>query len=102
MNQDNDKNEDSGKPEPLDTPPMQLAKMPREAFLDKDALARLFRKCTKSISRALRRGELPPPVPFLGKRGWTVEAILNHLTSRQQSAIQRTRKIDLGRDRHLP
>ena len=71
-----------------------LAELPREAYLDARALGRLIGRCKKSVERATRRGELPPPIRFMGRNVWLVGAILDHFMKRQDAALKRAR----GRD----
>ncbi len=59
-----------------------LGDLPAGAIINEEALAELFDRCQVSIKRAIRRGELPPPVKLLGMPVWTVERILTHLNSR--------------------
>lgn len=66
----------------------ELAKMPRETVIDLPALARLFGRCEKSIARAIQRNELPAPMKFLGKRSWTIGALVDFLSQRQADALK--------------
>ena len=64
-----------------------LAELPRDSHLDTAALARMLGRSKKTIARATRRGELPPPVKFLGRHVWLVGTILDHMQARQTAAI---------------
>jgi hypothetical protein len=55
--------------------------------ITEEELADAFGKHPISIKRALERGELPPPVRFLGKRAWTAGAIRKHLQNRLTEAL---------------
>ncbi len=65
-----------------------LAELPREAHLDAAALGRMLGRCKKSVGRAWRRGELPPPMTFLGRHVWLVGTILDHFRTRQDAAVK--------------
>ena len=69
-----------------------LAELPRDAHLDAAALGRMLGRCRKSIGRAWRRGELPPPVTFLGRHVWLVGTILDHFRARQDAAVREAAK----------
>ncbi len=71
-----------------------LAELPREAHLDAAALGRILGRCKTSVHRAARRGELPPPIRFLGRHVWMVGTILDHFQARQDAALKQAR----GRD----
>jgi len=68
-----------------------LTELPPDAYLDSETLGRLLGRCKKSIQRATRRGELPPPFKFLGRNVWLVKTILEHMEARQEAAC---RKVD--------
>ena len=51
-------------------------------------LAQIFHRHPESIKRAIERGELPPPVRFLGVRAWTVKVIVQHIEARLAEAEQ--------------
>jgi hypothetical protein len=69
-----------------------LAELPRDAHLDAEALAHMLGCCKKSVQRAWRRGELPPPVTFMGRHVWLVGTILDHFQARQDAALREARK----------
>ena len=71
-----------------------LAELPREAHLDAEALGQMLRRCKKSVQRAWRRGELPPPVCFMGRHVWLVGTILDHFQARQDAAVSQARRRD--------
>ena len=66
-----------------------LAELPRDTPIDKAALAGFADCCIKSVNRAIQRGELPPPVPWMGKPTWTAGAVLGHLNNRLEEAKQK-------------
>jgi hypothetical protein len=55
-------------------------------------LAQIFHRHPESIKRAIERGELPPPVKFLGVRAWTVKVIVQHIEARLAEAEQEREK----------
>lgn len=64
-----------------------LAELPPKAMVDVKALAQLLGvKSTKTITRMVARGELPPPLPFGGRSRWVVESIHKHI---EESAAKR-------------
>ena len=69
-----------------------LAELPLNAHLDAEALGRILGRCKKTIQRAVRRGELPPPIKFMGRHVWLVKTILEHMESRQETALRQFRK----------
>jgi len=71
-----------------------LAELPPDTPIDEAALAGFFGCCIKSIKRAVRRGELPPPVKLLGKPMWTVRAVLDHLNKRLEKAKQEAERLE--------
>lgn len=77
-----------------------LAELPADAHIDIDALARMLNRCTKSVQRAVRRGELPAPIRFMGKRVWMVGAILKHMRARQETALKEASRREARIERH--
>jgi len=59
-----------------------LARLPGNTILTLPAVARIFGRSPKSIYRAIRRGELPPPTRLFGKASWTAGSILAHVQNR--------------------
>jgi hypothetical protein len=62
-----------------------LAKLPANAHIDMRALAKILRRSTKSIQRAIRREDLPKPFRFMGKCVWMAGVIVEHLQAKQKS-----------------
>ena len=79
-----------------------LAELPHDTLLTVNALARLLGRCEKTIARAVNRGELPPPIRFLGKRQWVVGTILEHLRGMQETAIRQSKDDRRKLARHDP
>jgi len=66
----------------------ELAHLPDDAVVSEHALARMFKRCTKSVKRAVRRGELPPPVKMFGKPRWLAGAIREHIRGKLGQAAR--------------
>jgi hypothetical protein len=66
----------------------ELASLPAGAHLDASALGRILGRHTKTVQKAARRGELPPPIEFLGRHVWLAGAIQTHLLNLQRSAVE--------------
>jgi predicted DNA-binding transcriptional regulator AlpA len=75
----------------------KLGEYAPETLLDIEALAGIFSRCTATIKRAVRRGELPRPVKVCGKARWSVKCILQHIEKRlraeQESAEKENKRI---------
>jgi len=56
------------------------------ALVTEEGLATILGKHPVSIRRAVERGELPEPTRLMGKRIWTVGAILRHIEKRLEVA----------------
>lgn len=65
-----------------------LAELPRDVYVNADQLGKLIDRCTRSIERMWRRGELPPPVKFAGRNVWFVGAILEHFQKRVSAKVK--------------
>ena len=75
-----------------------LAELPDAATIELNALARLLDRHPVNVQKAVRRGELPPAIRFMGKKVWLAGAIRKHLETRQEEAI----KVASRRDAHRP
>lgn len=50
----------------------ELGRLPPGAIVSESGLAQIFgRECRETVKRAVDRGELPPPVKFMGQNCWT-------------------------------
>jgi predicted DNA-binding transcriptional regulator AlpA len=74
-----------------------LASMPRDAWVYVEPLARMLGRSVRSVERAVRRAELPPPIKLSGKRVWQAGAILEFLAQRQAAEIESWQKREEGR-----
>lgn len=54
--------------------------------ISEQGLADLLHKHKSSIQRAVKRGELPPPVRYFGQFVWTVQVLRDHLNRRLERA----------------
>ena len=66
----------------------ELARLPRTAHLDTDALARILSRHPKTVTRSVSRGELPAPFKFLGRNQWLAGTIQDHLSQLQTKALE--------------
>lgn len=64
----------------------RLGELPPGALLTKEAVARIFNRDPVSIDRAIKRGELPPPVKLLGSARFTARSIIAHHERRMADA----------------
>ena len=79
-----------------------LARLPRDAHLDAEALGQMLGRCKKTIQRATRRGELPPPVKFLGRHVWIIGTIIDHFKARQEAAVKEAQRRISKISEHFP
>ena len=49
-------------------------------------LETLFDICDDTVTRAYKRGDIPPPIRLFGCNAWTIEAIQQHLARRLEEA----------------
>lgn len=75
-----------------------LADLPAGAHLDAGQLARALGRCKKTVERAVRRGELPAGVRFLGRRVWLVGSVQEHLAARHEAAMRRAARRGIPAD----
>lgn len=66
----------------------EFTSLPASAHLDMRGVAKLLKRSTKSIQRAIQRGDLPKPFRFMGKCVWLAGVIVQHLESKQKAALQ--------------
>jgi hypothetical protein len=74
-----------------------LAELPDAATVDVAALAAILGRHPDNVLKAVRRGELPPAIRFMGRKVWLAGAIRRHLESRQAAAIKATGRRDARR-----
>jgi hypothetical protein len=68
---------------------VEFAVLPPNAYINIDGVAKILKRSTKSVQRAVRRGDLPAPFKFFGKRTWLAGGIVEHLKKKQEQ-VQRT------------
>jgi len=69
-----------------------LAELPSDGLLDANTLAHMLGRCKRTIQRAIRRGELPQPIRFMGRQVWMVKTILEHLDKLQDKATRQANR----------
>lgn len=79
-----------------------LGELPPGAILAEEDVARIFRRHSVSVKRAVERGELPPPVRLFGRPCWTASAILAHLDARLEAAKREAERESARFARHSP
>ena len=77
-----------------------IGDLPPGAVLTTEGLADIFGCHVCTIRRAVRRGELPEPMRFMGGSTWLAGKIVEHLEARQEAAA-RAREKELARIRKL-
>jgi hypothetical protein len=65
---------------------VELSKLPDGATISIEALAKIIGRHPTNIRLAIKRGELPPPVKFLGRNVWTSGTIVRHIEARLKKA----------------
>ena len=65
-----------------------MSEVAPEAVLSLAEMCRILGRSRWALSRAVERGELPPPVRFLGRRAWVAGAVVRHLQQRQDEAMR--------------
>jgi predicted DNA-binding transcriptional regulator AlpA len=65
-----------------------LAELPSEAIVFKKALATMLGKCTMTVDRMVKRGELPRPIRFTNQDVWTAGVLREHMSQRLDAAAK--------------
>jgi predicted DNA-binding transcriptional regulator AlpA len=79
------------------TPAMHL-RLIRLGLLTTQDLQALFDISDDTITRAYKRGDLPPPVTLFGRNIWSIEAIQQHLAQRLEHARTQAEREQAQRD----
>lgn len=66
----------------------ELGALPPGAIVTEKWIAERFGRVTKSVERAVLRGELPAPSELFGEKRWTAGSIVRHIDSRIEKATQ--------------
>jgi hypothetical protein len=74
-----------------------IAQLPDAATIDLNALAKLLDRHPVNVQKAVRRGELPPAIRFMGRKVWLAGAIRRHLEARQAAVIKTAERRDAAR-----
>ena len=64
---------------------IRLSEMPSTALIAVDRLAELLNRDHESIRKAIKRGELPEPIPICSKRYWVVGYLLDFFHQRSET-----------------
>ena len=65
-----------------------LAELKPETLITEAGIARMFERCTRSVKRAVEKGELPAPCKMFGMNIWTVEVLNRHIAKRLTEAAE--------------
>ena len=75
----------------------EIATLPREAHVNIRALAKILGRSVRSVERGVRRGDLPQPFKFMGKRVWMAGVIVDHLVAKQRVVLHLAERRDQRR-----
>ena len=70
----------------------ELGDMSSGTVVSEIALARMFKRSTTTIRRAVARGELPPPMRMFGGNAWTIYSLQEHFRKRLDDEENEYRK----------
>jgi hypothetical protein len=74
----------------------ELGQLEPKAIIYEEGLAKLFDRHLATVKRAVRRGELPPPIRIFGQNAWTVETLIKHFEMCLETAAQKAQlKVDI-------
>ena len=59
------------------------------AVITEKALGELFDRSSDSVKRAVKKGELPPPVRQFGQNAWTAGVLVKHIEQRLEQAAKK-------------
>jgi hypothetical protein len=82
-------------------PLTSLATLPGGALLDMPSLAEALGCCTASVARAVRRGELPTPFRFRGRKTWLAGALQDHFKAMQEKALEKAARQAAARPQKI-
>lgn len=77
-----------------------FAEMPKDAIISEIGLAKLIGVTTRTVRRMVTRHELPPGIPFAGRKTWLAGRVLDWIIKRAEEA-ERKGERDLARIRRL-
>jgi len=61
-------------------------------------LQALFDISDDTVTRAVKRGDIPPPVTLFGRNMWTIESFVQHLAHRLEAARLQAEREQAQRD----
>jgi hypothetical protein len=70
----------------------------RLGILTTQDLEALFDICDDTVTRAYKRGDIPPPVSMFGRNVWTIDALQQHLARRLEEARIQAERERVQRD----
>ena len=79
------------------TPPMHQ-RLELLGIVTTQDLEALFDICDDTVTRAYKRGDIPPPIRLFGCNAWTIEAIQQHLARRLEEARVQAEREHAQRD----
>lgn len=82
--------------------PRSLGNLPPTELINVVGLAKILGRCKKSIERAIRRGELPPPIKMMGRHTWSVQQLNDHFQKRIDHVTKLEQRRQARRDAQWP
>ncbi len=79
----------------------QLGSLPPGTLVTLPALATMLCRHKRSIERAVQRRELPPPTRMMGRKTWTIGAVLAHVEKRLKEAAREAERHRRQIERHM-
>ena len=70
-----------------------LSGLPPQTILSRQDLADYLERDEETVSRAVERGELPPPTRICNSNIWMVEGILAHIRERLEAEAARRANV---------
>src|SRR5215831_3941945 len=61
-------------------------------------LETLFDICDDTVTRAYKRGDIPPPITLFGRNAWTVDALQQHWARRHEATRVQIEREQAQRD----
>ena len=78
----------------------ELSALPLQTMLTRQDLAAFLERDEETVSRAVERGELPPPTKICNSNIWMVEGILAHVRQRlENESAKRANVLRLRQER---
>ena len=80
----------------------ELSGLPPQTLLTRQDLADYLGRDEETVTRAVERGELPPPTRICNSAIWMVEGILDHVRQQLDNESARRAKITRLRQERKP